>query len=264
MVRRMAVAGALAALAVSLVGAAPGHARTDVPEVVVDHGSGGYAVMPGSGTAVVKVSLSAPPTTSTTLTIARDVPSPVFVSSRHTLTFTPADWNVPQSVRMISLQGFGFGEFTITGPGVVGGVIRVYSSTIPLPPNVNQACRVTFSVQGWNNGFAITATVTNTGPTPITDWTLTALFNGNEKVHSAGTLDWGQYGRGAAFSAPSWSRGLQPGQSASLGFWGSTTQPIYVPSLRCFPEPYLLPTPTPTTTPTPTSTPTPAGQVART
>lgn len=249
------------ALAVALVGAAPGQARADVPEVVVDHGGGSYAVMPGSGTAVVKVSLSAPPPTTTTVTIARDASNPVFVSSRHALTFSPTDWHVPQPVRLISLQGFGSGEFTVTGPGVAAGVIRAYSSTMPLPPNVNQACRVTFGAQGWNGGFAITATMTNTGPTPLTDWTLTALFGGSEKVTSAGTADWGQYGRGAAFSAPSWRRGLLPGESVSLGFVGTTTQStITLPSLRCVPEPYLLPTPTPT----PTTTPSPTGQVSRT
>ncbi|MFI9815954.1 cellulose binding domain-containing protein [Saccharothrix variisporea] len=242
------------ALAMTLV--APGNARADVPEVVVDYGGGSSAIMPGSGSAVVKVSLSAPPPTSTTVTIARDASSPVFVSARRTLTFTPADWDVPRSVRLISLQGFGSGEFTVTGPGVTAGVIRAYSSTIPLPPNVNQACRVALSgVQSWTGGFGVTATVTNTGPTPLTDWTVTALFSRDEKVTAAGTGDWGQYGRGAAFSAPSWRRGLAPGESVVLGFWGTTTtQPFTVPSLRCTPEPYLLPTTPPTTTTTPTTT----------
>ncbi|WP_309112833.1 cellulose binding domain-containing protein [Saccharothrix sp.] len=244
------VSAVVVALAATLTGLAPGQARADVPEVVVDHGGAGQAVMPGSGSAVVKVSLSAPPPTSTTVTIARDVPSPVFVSSRRTLTFTPTDWNVPRSVRMISLRDFGPGEFTVTGPGVAGGVIRVYSSTMPLPPNVNQACRVALSsATFWNGGFFINATITNSGPTPLTDWTLTALFSGDEKVTSAGTGDWGQYGRGAAFPAPSWRRQLLPGESVSVGFVATSTHASIVPSLRCVPEPYLLTTPPTTTVP---------------
>ncbi|NUT93550.1 MAG: hypothetical protein HOY78_16180, partial [Saccharothrix sp.] len=58
---RLGVPAVVVALVVALVGAAPGQARADAPQIVVDHGGGSYAVMPGSGTAVVKVSLSAPP-----------------------------------------------------------------------------------------------------------------------------------------------------------------------------------------------------------
>ncbi|MCC8242881.1 cellulose binding domain-containing protein [Saccharothrix luteola] len=251
---RLTLPALIAAVVVVLSGFSVGHARAESPTVVVDHGGTSYAVMPGSGSAVVRLSLSGPPAAATSVTIAlagTGASGPVFVSSRRTLTFTPADWNVPQPVRIISLRDFGTAAFRVTGPGVADGVIQVYSSTIPLPPNVNQSCRITHSTHSWPGGFATTATVTNTGTAPITDWTVSALFDGDEQVVGSWPGEWGQYGRGAAFAALPGQRVLTPGASVTIGFHGRYTQRVGGPWLRCTPEPYLLPT----TTPTPTTTP---------
>ncbi|NUT51095.1 MAG: hypothetical protein HOV94_27895 [Saccharothrix sp.] len=223
-----------------------GQANAESPAVVVDHGGTDSAIMPGSGSAVVRVSLSAPPPTATSLTVAWAAgTSPVFVSARRTLTFTSTDWDVPQPVRIISLSGFGPGAFTVTGPGVTAGVIRVYSSTMPLPPNLNRSCSVTGTVTAsWPGGYTATATVTNTGPGPVADWTVSALFDGDEQVVAGGSADWGQYGRGAAFPSPVWQRTLPPGASATLGFHVRFTHRSTGLWLRCTPEPYLLPTTT--------------------
>ncbi|WP_053720184.1 cellulose binding domain-containing protein [Saccharothrix sp. NRRL B-16348] len=243
----------LVAAVVAVLGGLPaGHARAESPSVVVDHGGTDYAVMPGSGSAVVRVSLSGPPATTTTLTVAwveAGTTAPVFVSSRRKLTFTAADWNVPRPVRIISLRDFGPGAFSVTGPGVTGGVIRVYSSTMPLPPNVNRSCAVTgTTTNSWPGGYTTTATVTNVGTGPLTDWTVTALFDGDEQVVAAGSGEWGQYGRGAAIAAPMGQRPLAPGASATIGFQVRFAHRAGGPWLRCTPEPYLLPAPPTTTT----------------
>jgi hypothetical protein len=244
----------IAAVVAVLCGFPAGQARAESPAVVVDHGVSDYAIMPGSGSAEVRVSLSGPPSTTTSLTVAwveAGATAPVFVSARRRLTFTPADWNVPRPVRIISLRGFGTGAFSVTGPGVASGVIRVYSSTIPLPPNLNRSCAVTgTTTNSWPGGFTATATVTNTGPTPLTDWTVTALFTGDEQVVGAGSGEWGQYGQGAAIAAPAGQRALAPGVSVTVGFYVRFTYRSGGPWLRCTPEPYLLPT-TPTTTTAP-------------
>jgi hypothetical protein len=250
---RLTLPALLAAVVVVLSGFSAGYARAESPAVVVDHGGTSYAVMPGSGSAVVRLSLSSPPATATTVTIAlagTGASGPVFVSSRRTLTFTPADWNVPQPVRIISLRDFGTAAFSVTGPGVTGGLIQVYASTIPLPPNLNQSCRITHSTHSWPGGFAITATVTNTGTAPITDWTVSALFGGDETVVGSWPGQWGQYGRGAAFAAQPGQRLLAPGTSVTIGFHGRFTHQAGGPWLRCTPEPYLLPTTTPSPSPT--------------
>ncbi|MFI9011400.1 cellulose binding domain-containing protein [Actinosynnema sp. NPDC053489] len=247
---------ALTALAALVCGSAPGSAREAAPAVVVDHGTGASrAVMPGAASAVVTVSLSGRPAGTTTLTVelGERTPDVVFVSSRHRLTFTPDDWDVPQPVRVISVQNFGSADFTVSGPGVTPGVIHVYASTAPTPPDLNRYCKVAYTTHSWNGGFLTTATVTNTGPVAFTDWTVTALFGGDERVSGSWNGDWGQYANAAALSAPPWARALAPGRSVSLGLQGTVTRTTGGPWLNCAPEPYLLPGPTTTTAPTTTT-----------
>ncbi|MCE6998327.1 cellulose-binding domain-containing protein [Saccharothrix sp. S26] len=248
----------LAGLSALLSGFAPGSAQAAAPAVVVDHGAGASrAIMPGAASAVVTVSLSSPPEGATTLTVAlgERTPGVVFVSSRHTLTFTPTTWNVPQPVRIVSVRNFGSADFTVSGPGVTTGVIHVYASTAPTPPNLNRSCGITYTTHAWNGGFVTAATVTNTGPTTLTDWTVTALFGGDERVTASWNSEWGQYADAAALSAPPWARTLAPGQSVSLGLQGTVTRTAGGPWLNCVPEPYLLPGPTTTTSLTTTAVP---------
>jgi Cellulose binding domain len=232
------------ALAVLLVlSALPGTAAArELPAVLVDHGAGAErAVMPGSGSAVVGVALSARPEAATTVTIELGQRSPgvVFVSSRRTLTFSPSDWDVPQPVRLISVSNFGSAEFTVSGPGVAAGVIRAYASTLPPPSNVNRDCQVTYTTQVWPGGLTTSVTLTNTGRADITDWTVVARFSGDERVVGSWNGVHGQYATAAALSAPVWNRRLAPGASVSLGFQAAFTERSGGPWLSCTPEPYL-------------------------
>ncbi|QFZ21561.1 cellulose binding domain-containing protein [Saccharothrix syringae] len=237
--------GWIVPVVVGLVAGVPAvAAAAEPPAVVVDHGGGAArTIMPGSGSAVVTVALSAPPAREVTAVVELGdrAPGVVFVSNRHTLTFTPADWDVPRPVRLISVANFGSADFTVSGPDVTTGVIHAYASTLPLPVDVNQDCRVTQRTEAWPGGLVTTATVTNTGRSEITDWTVVARFAGDERVTGSWQSTWGQYATAAALSAQPWNRRLAPGASVTLGFQATYGQHPGGPWLSCTPEPYLRP-----------------------
>ncbi|MEV8443252.1 cellulose binding domain-containing protein [Actinosynnema sp. NPDC051121] len=243
MLRLRRVLAALAVLVAPLATVVPA-AADDLPAVLVDYGSTGtVANMPGSGSTTVRLSLSAPPAAPVTVTIDL-LPNPngtLIVPSRHTLVFTPTTWNTPQQVRLISVRYFRTADLTAGGPGVTGATIHAYANMGPLPPNVNYACRTTTTTTTWPGGFGTSVTVTNTGPTPITDWTVVQVFDADEKVGWAWNAEATQYLNALVLTPRDWNRTLAPGASATIGYQGTgtTTQPA-TGQARCTPEPYLL------------------------
>lgn len=243
MLRLRRALAALAVLAAPLVTVVPA-AADDLPAVVVDYGgTATYANMPASSSATVQLSLSAPPAAPVTVTI--DVlPNPrgtLIVPSRHTLVFTPTTWSTPQQVRLISERDFGWVDLTAGGPGVTAAAIGAYSNMGPVPPNQNYACKAKTTTTAWPGGFNTAVTVTNTGPTPMTDWTVVQGFYADEKVAKAWNAESTQYLNALVLSPRSWNRTLAPGASITLGFQGTgtTTQPASG-GARCAPEPYFL------------------------
>jgi cellulase/cellobiase CelA1 len=54
-------------------------------------------------------------------------------------------------------------------------------------------CTATYSVQNqWNTGFVPTLTVTNSGTTAITGWTITLLYAGNQRLQNGWYGIWSQ------------------------------------------------------------------------
>jgi cellulase/cellobiase CelA1 len=243
MLRLRSVLTALVVLAAPLVTVVPAAADA-LPAVVVDYGgTATIANMPGSGSSTVRLALSAPPAAPVTVTIDL-LPNPngtLIVPSRHTLVFTPATWSTPQQVRLVSVRYFRSAELTASGPGVTSATIHAYANMGPLPPNTNYACRAKTTTTAWPGGFSTTVTVTNTGPTPMTDWTVIRVFYADEKVTRAWNADATQYLAAVVLSPRDWNRALAPGASTTIGFQGTgtTTQPASSPAV-CAPEPYLL------------------------
>lgn len=216
-------------------------AADDLPAVVVDYGGSSYANMSGGTSATAGLALSAPPAAPVTVTI--DVlPNPrgtVIVPSRHTLVFTPTTWSTPQQVRLISVHDFGWVDFTAGGPGVTAATMHAYANAGPQPPNTNRACKASTATNAWPGGFGTTVTVTNTGPTPMTDWTVIRVFSGGEKAGWAWNAEATQYLTALVLTPRDWNRALAPGASVTIGFQGTgtATPPDYA---ICAPEPYYL------------------------
>jgi hypothetical protein len=88
-------------------------------------------------------------------------------------------------------------------------------------------CRVSYQLTGgWGNGFNAGLTVTNTGPTPITGWTLAFDFpNTGQSVSGFWNAHLTQTGRTVVATPVDWNGTLAAngGNSVSFGFTGANT-----------------------------------------
>jgi cellulose binding protein with CBM2 domain len=131
-------------------------------------------------------------------------------------------------------------------------------------------CSVTYAVTNqWSTGFTVQGvTVTNLG-SPLTSWTLTWTFPGNQQVSNGWNGTFTQAGQQVTVASASYNGSLGTGASASPApgfngtFSGSNADPTSF-SLNGTPcTGSTTPTPTPSTSPStsppPTPTPTPSG-----
>jgi len=102
------------------------------------------------------------------------------------------------------------------------------------------SCRVGISTNAtWTGGFVLGLTITNTGPTPITDWTLTFSFGGDQRIVSAWSATFSQSGQAVSMAAMDWNRVIPPGGSVSVGLqgtWTGTSAPptaFFMNGVRC-------------------------------
>ncbi|MEY9214995.1 cellulase/cellobiase CelA1 [Thermobifida halotolerans] len=97
------------------------------------------------------------------------------------------------------------------------------------PPGNGGPCDVDYTVvNDWGNGMQGSITISNTGSSPINDWTLRFTLSG-VTISNGWNGDWSQSGSQITVNAPSWNPTIQPGQSTQLGFAasksGSTSPP---------------------------------------
>jgi hypothetical protein len=90
----------------------------------------------------------------------------------------------------------------------------------------NSTCAVTYSLStGWGSGFVANVNITNTGPNPITGWTLHFSFPGDtESVSSSNwNANWSETGRDVNVTPLDWDAFLAPnsGNTLSMGFVGN-------------------------------------------
>ncbi|MFI5937784.1 cellulose-binding domain-containing protein [Actinoplanes sp. NPDC051494] len=133
------------------------------------------------------------------------------------------------------------------------------------PAQAATACDVAWTANSWNTGFTADVKLTNNGA-PVTAWTLTWTFPGDQKVTSAWNAGVTQSGKVVTARDAGWNGSLPTGGSASFGFQGTysgtNTAPtdFAVNGVSCAGP--VTPTPTtpapttpPPTTPPPTTPP---------
>ncbi|MYS24185.1 alpha-L-arabinofuranosidase [Streptomyces sp. SID4948] len=90
---------------------------------------------------------------------------------------------------------------------------------------VSSTCQVSYrTTAGWGNGFNAAVTVTNTGPTPITGWTLAFVFpSAGESVTGFWNAGISQHSGQIVATPVDWNATLAAdgGNSASFGFTGA-------------------------------------------
>ncbi|MET7393483.1 glycoside hydrolase family 9 protein [Dactylosporangium sp. NPDC005572] len=84
------------------------------------------------------------------------------------------------------------------------------------------SCTAVYRVTNqWGDGFNGEVTVTNSGTTPISGWTVTFTFPGNQKVTNGWSGVWSQTGAAVTVANAAWNGSLAPAGSTAAGFNGS-------------------------------------------
>jgi cellulose 1,4-beta-cellobiosidase len=118
------------------------------------------------------------------------------------------------------------------------------------------SCSAAYSVEtDWGTGFTAQLTVTNTGTTAITGWTVTYSYTGNQTLQSGWSGNWSQSGENVTVTNASWNGDLAAGASATgvganFNYTGTNTAPA---SVTCTPTGSSTPPPTPSITATPST-----------
>ncbi len=92
----------------------------------------------------------------------------------------------------------------------------------PTPPTTTgaAACHVAYTDQNdWGSGFTTAITITNTGSTTLTNWTLTWAYSGNQQLSQSWNSTYTQSGQTVSLNSMSYNGSIAPGATQSgIGF----------------------------------------------
>jgi cellulose 1,4-beta-cellobiosidase len=105
------------------------------------------------------------------------------------------------------------------------------------PAAAAAGCGAAYSVQNdWGSGFTASVTVTNSGTTAITGWTVSYSYAGNQQLSSGWNGTWTQSAKTVTIANAAWNGSLSPGASTQAGanfaYTGANTPPA---TLTCTP-----------------------------
>jgi hypothetical protein len=123
-------------------------------------------------------------------------------------------------------NGYDIGAFEGGNPGSGGGGGNPTPTPTP-PPTPTPApssftCAVTYDkYSDWGTGFSVNISITNTGSTPISGWSLSWTYSGDQKITSGWDANFNQNGQTVTVTNLSWNGGIDPGSTISnIGFNG--------------------------------------------
>jgi endoglucanase len=113
----------------------------------------------------------------------------------------------------------------LLGAAGLGGLSVMTSA----PANAATGCSVAYAVQSdWGSGFVVNLTITNLG-SPITNWTLTYSYAGNQTLTNGWNGNWTQSGKNVTVTNASYNGSLGTNGTASPGgqfsYSGSNVNP---------------------------------------
>ena len=92
-------------------------------------------------------------------------------------------------------------------------------------------CQVVYSTTSqWTGGFTANVTITNTGSSAISGWTLKFTFPGDQHITNAWNGTASQSGENVTITNASYNAAIAPGGNTSLGFQGTWTNSDAVPT----------------------------------
>jgi cellulase/cellobiase CelA1 len=86
------------------------------------------------------------------------------------------------------------------------------------------SCHAAYSLTNtWSGGFQAQIVLTNTGTAPISNWSLTWTFPGDQKISSLWSASFTQSGENVTATAESYNATIAPSSNVTIGFTGSFT-----------------------------------------
>ncbi|MGA5765723.1 PHB depolymerase family esterase [Nonomuraea bangladeshensis] len=135
------------------------------------------------------------------------------------------------AVEGISLQGVGhslpqggmaamvLAFFGLDTPGPSQTPTSTPTSTPTVTPTVSPgACKVTYSMNTWNNGFTTAVTITNTGTTQLSSWSLAFTLPAGQAITGAWNATVSPASGAVTARNVSYNGTLAPGASTQFGF----------------------------------------------
>jgi hypothetical protein len=130
--------------------------------------------VPEGGSKSFLVSLSAAPTSNVTVSVTKaSGDADLFLSSPATLTFTPSNWNVGQTVTVAAVEDadmtHGTAQFRLAATGFTGVSVNATEVDNDIPPPAT--CALSFdTTNDWGTGHVGRLLLQNSGTQPLSNW----------------------------------------------------------------------------------------------
>jgi poly(hydroxyalkanoate) depolymerase family esterase len=120
-----------------------------------------------------------------------------------------------------------------TVPSPTGPSPTVTSGPPPVttPPPPTGACRVAITTSAWNTGLTANVTITNTGTTTVTGWTLAFTLRSGQTITSGWSATYGPAGGAVRATNVAYNGTLAPGAATTIGYQATHTGDSGPPSL---------------------------------
>ena len=125
--------------------------------------------------------------------------------------------------------GLATDSFAVNAPAGSSAPIAVGpTAASPAPSSSPRAagvsCTVTYSVvRTWPDGLQAQAVLTNTGTRPVSGWTLTWSFAGDQRISDLWNGNFTQSGQRVSVTSASYNATIAPSASVTIGFTGTRT-----------------------------------------
>jgi hypothetical protein len=158
-------------------------------------------------------------------------------ASGQTLTYSAS--GLPTGLSINSATGLisgtptsaGTSNVTVTATDTIGASGSAAFTWMMSSGCTGGACEVVYSTQSqWAGGFVAGITVTNTGSSAISGWTLKFTFPGDQQITDTWNGSSSQSGENVTITNASYNGGIAAGGNASLGFQGTWTNSDAAPT----------------------------------
>ena len=116
-----------------------------------------------------------------------------------------------------------WGPVGITAGALAGVVLAAAAAVSAMPASAAAGCQASYSIGSqWSGGFTASMSITNLG-SPVTSWTVTWTFPGNQAINNLWAGGYTQSGASVTVTNASYDGTLAPGATATVGFTATGT-----------------------------------------